>query len=135
MRLFVVTGFEEDINDLKATLTGMMKAAGMKAQVHVVQMQAEDAPRYTHLGTPVSNAGDPEEMLSSARLDPSGMRSPLTLGEEAHEWLDTIAHKQAEASFQTAAHRMARMSETEISDDALSTRSVARAGSINQVRH
>lgn len=138
MRLFVVTGFEEDTEDLKKTLTAMMKSAGMKAQVHVVQMQAEDAPRYTHLGTPTSNAGGPEDSMSS----PTGTRRSLTLGEEAHEWLDTLEHtKQKQGSVQPASHRKVRESETSegpmqnLSDDGMSSRSMARAGSINQVRN
>lgn len=133
MRLFVVTGYEEDTNDLTTTLTSMMKAAGMKAQVHVVQMQAEDAPRYTHLtSTDLFHAGpneSPDDSLSSAQLDST---TYTTLGEEAHDWLTTIAHKQEKALAEKASKREARESET--SDAGLSTRSVARAGSINQVR-
>jgi len=140
MRLFVVTGYEEDTNDLTTTLTSMMKAAGMKAQVHVVQMQAEDAPRYTHLTSPdLFHAGpneSPDDSLSSAQLDST---TYTTLGEEAHDWLTTIAHKQEKALAEKASKREARESETSdagmhhASDDGLSTRSVARAGSINQL--
>jgi potassium/chloride transporter 4/5/6 len=51
LRLFVVTGYGEDVPVLTKTLQDMLAAAGLAATVHVIQMDAKDAPRYTHAQT------------------------------------------------------------------------------------
>lgn len=75
MRLFVVTGYEEDTNDLTTTLSSMMKAAGMKASVHVVQMDAQDAPRYTH----VTPNGVYQKLHQQVRSEPSLLHGKLRI--------------------------------------------------------
>jgi len=47
LRLFVVTGYGENVQQLQRTLEDMLMAAGLQASVHVIQMDAKDAPRYT----------------------------------------------------------------------------------------
>ena len=49
MRLFVVTDYEEKHTEPQVTLEARLKAAGIKALVYVLQMDAKDAPRYTHM--------------------------------------------------------------------------------------
>jgi len=49
LRLFVVTGHDEVPTELQNTLEAMLKAAGIVAAVHLLQMDARDAPRYTHM--------------------------------------------------------------------------------------
>jgi len=59
LRLFVVTGYGEDVSVLTKTLQDMLAAAGLVATVHVIQMDAKDAPRYTfaQTGNDVSSLG------------------------------------------------------------------------------
>jgi len=59
LRLFVVTGYGEDVSVLTKTLQDMLAAAGLVATVHVIQMDAKDAPRYTfaQTGKDVSSLG------------------------------------------------------------------------------
>eukprot|EP00959_Pyramimonas_sp_CCMP1952_P206648 4321404-Pyramimonas_sp.AAC.1 len=51
LRLFVVTGYGENVAQLQTTLEDMLAAAGLTASVHVIQMDAKDAPRYTFAGS------------------------------------------------------------------------------------
>mmetsp|Transcript_19745 Transcript_19745/g.27363 ORF Transcript_19745/g.27363 Transcript_19745/m.27363 type:complete len:964 (+) Transcript_19745:202-3093(+) len=49
-RLFVVTGYDEPMEQLQSILEDMLTASGLQASVHILQMDASDAPRYTSVG-------------------------------------------------------------------------------------
>jgi len=50
LRLFVVTGYDEDKTTFTVMLENMLQRAGLKAEVVVLQMDAADAPRFTNVG-------------------------------------------------------------------------------------
>lgn len=77
----------EQQTNLQLTLETMLKAAGIKAQVHVLQMDAKDAPRYTHMhevAPLVDKVPSESQAVDMFQLNPalSGVSNAGSLGKE-----------------------------------------------------
>jgi len=65
LRLFVVTGHEDDQDTLRHMLVNMLRSAGLEADVNILQMNEDEAPRFTHT---LNTKNEPHD----ATADPAG---------------------------------------------------------------